>query len=196
MGSLCSKSDDEIEPKFQANSSPELIRQLGSRRPGTNWLSGSGSEPITVLTACGLTLNVHELETAQMVLQKAAEQLGLPKRAARVLKMEFVGAIVAPDQSMKAAGLCDRAEFVLLEKQRAEALVAAARGWWQRSRGSMDLCDAIKSGHTEAVEVCCELYPEKLDANRQVSCRPLWRAADSQADWVGRMEGLHCIPLV
>jgi len=45
----------------------------------------------------------------------------------------------------------------------------------------MDLCDAIKSGHTEVVEVCCELYLEKLDANRQDGRTALHTASLGQA---------------
>ena len=131
------------------------------------------------------------LATARTALEEAAEQLGMPKGAAVFLRMEFVGAIVAHHQTMKAAGLCDGAEFVVLDKAEAEAKVQEAQ--------AVDLSDL---GHTtrnvyrrevnpsllEAVELCCNLCPEKVNPkNSNVSCRFSLLLLIHGLAWVGRI---------
>ena len=96
-----------------------------------------------------------------MVLEQAAEQLGLPKAAAHWLRMEFVRSIMAHDQTMQAAGLCDGAKFAVLDKEMAEAKVQEAKG--------VDLLESAKSGQVDGVEVYCILYPEKMAATIDVS---------------------------
>ena len=76
------------------------------------------------------------------------------------MQMEFVGAIVAHRQTMKAAGLCDGAQFVL-DKADAATKVQQAK--------SVDLFEAAKSGRVDGVELCCILDPAKVDAKDDVS---------------------------
>merc|ERR1711865_331340 len=146
MGSCClccCSSDKEKAEKLAADLAKAQQQEI------------EASELIELFTLCGLKLSVRELETARMVLEKAAAQKGMPKGAAVFMQMEFVGAIVAHHQTMQAAGLRSGAEFVL-DKEQAEAKVQEAKG--------VNLFSAAESGRVDGVEAYCALYPSKVDA--------------------------------
>ena len=71
------------------------------------------SEPIELLCISPVqcTLQCYEAQTALEVLEMLAPEIGLPVWAAPRLKMQFAGAIVAHQNTMREAGLCDKAEF-------------------------------------------------------------------------------------
>merc|ERR1712166_395926 len=70
------------------------------------------SEPVRLLSnSPEFELPAHEANTVLEVLEIRAVQMGLPKAAAVLLKLEFSGAIISHHKTMKEAGLCDQAEI-------------------------------------------------------------------------------------
>merc|ERR1712160_9429 len=68
------------------------------------------SEPVRLLsTSPEFELPVHEANTVLEVLEIRAVQMGLPKAAAVMLKLEFSGAVISHRKTLKEAGLCDQA---------------------------------------------------------------------------------------
>merc|ERR1712166_556182 len=64
------------------------------------------SEPVRLLsTSPEFELAAHEANTVLEVLEIRAVQMGLPKAAAAWLKLEFSGAIISHEKTLKEAGL-------------------------------------------------------------------------------------------
>ena len=75
-------------------------------------LAVEASEPVRLLsTSPEFELPVHEANTVLQVLEIRAVQIGLPKAAAALLKLEFAGAIISHETTLKEAGLFDGAEI-------------------------------------------------------------------------------------
>merc|ERR1712086_1171507 len=80
------------------------------------------SEPVRLLsTSPEFELLAHEANTVLEVLEIRAVQIGLPKAAAASLKLEFSGAIISHEKTLKEAGLCDQAEINVQGEDEAKA---------------------------------------------------------------------------
>merc|ERR1711935_537599 len=80
------------------------------------------SEPVRLLsTSPEFELAAHEANTVLEVLEIRAEQMGLPKAAAVMLKLEFSGAIISHHKTLKEAGLCDQAIISVQGEDEAKA---------------------------------------------------------------------------
>ena len=80
------------------------------------------SEPVRLLsTSPEFELPAHEANTVLEVLEIRAEQMGLPKAAAASLEMEFSGAFISHEKTLKEAGLCDQAEISVQGEAKAKA---------------------------------------------------------------------------
>ena len=80
------------------------------------------SEPVRLLsTSPEFELPAHEANTVLEVLEIRAVQMGLPKATAASLKLEFSGAIISHEKTLKEAGLCDQAEIHFQGEAKANA---------------------------------------------------------------------------
>ena len=100
---------------------------------------------------CELKLLVRELQTVLEVLQMVAQARGLPTSAAALLKMEFAEAVMAHDHTMKQAGICDQAQFIVLGE---DAVKAHAQ--------DVDIMEAAKQGNIGEVQLVVALAPKVL----------------------------------
>merc|ERR1711935_686804 len=79
------------------------------------------SEPVRLLsTSPEFELAAHEANTVLEVLEIRAEQMGLPKAAAVLLKLEFSGVVISHHKTLKEAGLCDQAVISVQGKDEAK----------------------------------------------------------------------------
>jgi len=80
------------------------------------------SEPCRLhSTSPEFELPTYEANTVLEVLEIRAEQMGLPKAAAASLEMEFSGAFISHEKTLKEAGLCDQAEISVHGEAKAKA---------------------------------------------------------------------------
>ena len=101
----CGISEQE-KAQQERQAAAEQKRQAAEQRR----LVIEASEPVRLLSASPeFELAVHEANTVLEVLEIRAEQIGLPKAAVASLKLEFSGAIISHEKTLKEAGLCDQA---------------------------------------------------------------------------------------
>merc|ERR1711935_534130 len=116
------------------------------------------SEPVRLLsTSPEFELAAHEANTVLEVLEIRAEQMGLPKAAAVLLKLEFSGAIIAHHNALKEAGLCDQAEISVQGEDEAKAKL-------KEQADKVDIHDAAKKGKTDDIQLVVDFYPDRVNA--------------------------------
>merc|ERR1712086_602820 len=127
MGVCASGELSEQEKAFAEQEKAEQERQAAADTPVVVVVSAAeqtrlaaeqrrlvveASEPVRLLsTSPEFELVAHEANTVLEVLEIRAEQMGLPKAAAVLLKLEFSGATISHHTTLKEAGLCDQAEI-------------------------------------------------------------------------------------
>merc|ERR1711935_952604 len=101
------------------------------------------SEPVRLLsTSPEFELPAHEANTVLEVLEIRAKQIGLPKAAAALLKLEFSGAIISHHKTLKEAGLCDQAEISVQDAEKAEL----------RKADKVNIHAAVRDGKADEVK--------------------------------------------
>ena len=121
------------------------------------------SEPVRLLsTSPEFELPAHEANTVLEVLEIRAEQMGLPKAAAASLKLEFSGAIISHEQTLKEAGLCDQAEINLQGEDEAKAKL-------KEQADKVDIHNAARAGKADEVQLVLSVYPDRVNAKEQVA---------------------------
>ena len=116
------------------------------------------SEPVRLLsTSPEFELAVHEANTVLEVLEIRAVQMGLPKAAAVLLKLEFSGAIISHHKTLKEAGLCDQAEISVQGEDEAKAKLKG-------QADKVDIHDAAKEGKADDVQLVLDVYPDRVNA--------------------------------
>ena len=119
------------------------------------------SEPVRLLsTSPEFELPAHEANTVLEVLEIRAEQMGLPKAAAAWLKLEFSGAIISHEKTLKEAGLCDQAEINVQGEDEAKLKGQADK---------VHIRSAAEQGNTDEVQLVLAVYPDRVDAKGEVT---------------------------
>merc|ERR1712160_153842 len=112
------------------------------------------SEPVRLLsTSPEFELAAHEANTVLEVLEIRAVQMGLPKAAAVMLKLEFSGAVISHHKTLKEAGLCDQAEISVQGEDEAKAKAK------KEQADKVDIHDAAKDGKATEVQLVADFYP-------------------------------------
>merc|ERR1712086_67804 len=127
MGVCASGELSEQEKAFAEQEKAEQERQAAADTPVVVVVSAAeqtrlaaeqrrlvveASEPVRLLsTSPEFELVAHEANTVLEVLEIRAVQMGLPKAAAVLLKLEFSGTTISHNKTLKEAGLCDQAEI-------------------------------------------------------------------------------------
>ena len=133
-------------------------------------------------TSHEFTLRVRVLQRTGVVLQDAAEAMGMPREAAEWLQMKFADAIVPHCCTLKEAGLRDQAEFGVLDeeqaisnlKERLKAQADAAEAQRKaaeakRKADKVDIVFAALKGRVGDVQSVLDVYPEKVNAMDEVT---------------------------
>jgi len=122
-----------------------------------------------VSTSPAFELSAFEAQTVLEVLQIRAEQIGLSKPAAvhfaAWLKLEFAGAIISHEKTVKGSGFCDQAEIRVHGEDEANAK-------WEMVKGlncPNGLHDAVKEGNANEVKLALTFYPERVNMRNEVA---------------------------
>ena len=167
-----SASGDEISEQEKAEQERQAAAQ--QRR-----LVVEASEPVRLLsTSPEFELLAHEANTVLEVLEIRAVQIGLPKAAAALLKLEFSGAIISHEKTLQEAGLCDQAEINVQGEDEAKAKKEQA--------DKVDIHNAVYEGKADEVQLVLAIYPDRVNAKDQVTVPDAPRAA---ADSVSLLDG-------
>merc|ERR1712086_13419 len=97
-------------------------------------------------------LVAYEANTVLEGLEIRAVQMGLPKAAAVLLKLEFSGAIISHHKTLKEAGLCDQAEISVQGEEKA------------KQAGKINIHDAAEQGKADEVQLVLDSYPDQVNA--------------------------------
>merc|ERR1712166_1019424 len=117
------------------------------------------SEPVRLLsTSPEFELAVHEANTVLEVLEIRAVQMGLPKAAAVLLKLEFSGVTISHHKTLKEAGLCDQAEISVQGEEKAKLKEQADK---------VRIHDAAEQGKATEVQLVVDIYPDRVNAKKQ-----------------------------
>merc|ERR1712166_616349 len=117
-------------------------------------LAVKASEPVWLLsTSPEFELPAHEANTVLEVLEIRAVQIGLPKAAAALLKLEFSVAIISHEKTLKEAGLCDQAKINVQGEDKAKAKVKL-----NEQADKVDIHDAAKAGKADDVQLVLDIY--------------------------------------
>merc|ERR1712086_426992 len=113
------------------------------------------SEPVRLLsTSPEFELVAYEANTVLEVLEIRAVQIGLPKAAAALLKLEFSGAIISHEKTLKEAGLCDQAEISVQGEAKAKKELA----------DKVNIHEAAQKGNSDEVKLVLDFYPDRVNA--------------------------------
>ena len=116
------------------------------------------SEPVRLLsTSPVFEVLAYEANTVLEVLEIRAEQMGLPKAAAALLKLEFSGAVISHHKTVKEAGLCDQAEISVQGEDEAKAKL-------KKQADKVDIHDAATKGKAAEVQLVLDVYPDRVIA--------------------------------
>merc|ERR1712166_1180848 len=128
------------------------------------------SEPVRLLsTSPEFELAAYEANTVLEVLEIRAVQMGLPKAAAMMLKLEFSDAIISHHKTPKEAGLCDQAEISVQGEDEAKAKKEQA--------ANVDIQIVAKQGRAAEVQLVADFYPDRVNAKDKNGYTPLHFAA-------------------
>merc|ERR1711865_1215270 len=132
----------------------------------------SDEEPVRLLsTSPKFELVAYEANTVLEVLEIRAVQMGLPKAAAVMLKLEFSDAIILHHKTLKEAGLCDQAEISVQGEEKAKLKEQADK---------VNIHDAAKEGKAAEVQLVLDIYPDRVNAKiNQYGSTPLHETATS-----------------
>ena len=120
------------------------------------------SEPVRLIsTSPAFELSAYEAQTVLEVLEIRAKQIGLPKAAAALLKLEFSGAIISHHKTQKEAGLCDQAQISVQGEDEAKAKL-------QKQADQIDIHDAAQHGNADDVKFVLDIYPDRVHAQDSV----------------------------
>ena len=108
-------------------------------------------------TSPKLTLQLREAHTVLEVLQIVASEVGLPKNAAQMLRMEFAEHVVARQKTLVEEALCDQAQFSVPNVEDVRAKLKA-------EADEIDIHSAVAKGHLDDVQLVCWSAPEKVNA--------------------------------
>merc|ERR1712166_800812 len=127
------------------------------------------SEPVRLLsTSPEFELAVHEANTVLEVLEIRAEQMGLPKAAAVLLKLEFSDALISYHKTLKEAGLCDLAEISVQGEDEVK----------KEQADKVNIHDAAGQGKADEVKLVLDIYPDRVNAKDRYAWTPLHYAAN------------------
>ena len=118
------------------------------------------SEPVRLLSSSPeFELPAHEANTVLEVLEIRAEQIGLPKAAAASLKLEFSGAIISHEKTLKEAGLCGQAEINVQGEEKAKL---------KEQANKVDIHSAARDGKADDVKLVLDFRPDRVHAKGEV----------------------------
>jgi hypothetical protein len=138
------------------------------------------SEPVRLLSSSPeFELSTYEADTVLEVLEIRAVQIGLPKAAAAWLKLEFSGAIISHEKTLKEAGLCDQAEINVQGEEKAKL---------KEQANKVDIHSAARQGNAAEVKSMLAFYPDRVNLKDQVRVPSAPRAAVDSV-WVGGQDG-------
>merc|ERR1712166_1028427 len=134
------------------------------------------SDPVRLLsTSPAFEVAAYEANTVLEVLEIRAVQMGLPKAAAVLLKLEFSDAIISHHKTLKEAGLCDQAEISVQGEDEAKAKKEQA--------DKVDIHDAAKEGKADEVKLVLDFHPDRVNAKNKQRWTPLhWAARENHCD--------------
>merc|ERR1712166_976655 len=165
MGACCGISQQE-KAQQERQAAAEQKRLAAEQRR----LVIEASDPVRLLsTSPEFELAAHEANTVLEVLEIRAVQMGLPKAAAVLLKLEFADAIISHHKTPKEAGLCDQAEISVQGEDEAKAKKEQA--------DKVDIHDAAKQGKAAEVQLVVDFYPDRVNAKDKNGYTPLHFAA-------------------
>ena len=166
MGSCCSKEQqlDEWEKRIKkerkARVRAKKERDKEERAERDRVAKSDLIRIMLVSPAPGYEIEIHELETVLVLLEKFALLLGLNRSAAKSLQLEFSGTTLAHEQQLEPAGIFNGvtctilgAEVLLLSKANSVDIFAAAYaagGYRNHQKRILD------------VGVVCRYAPEKV----------------------------------
>merc|ERR1711935_688363 len=129
------------------------------------------SEPVRLLsTSPEFELAAYEANTVLEVLEIRAEQMGLPKAAAALLKLKFSGATISHHKTLKEAGLCDQAEISVQGEEETKAKL-------KEQADKVDILTAANQGKAAKVQLVLDFYPDRVNAKDYNEDTPLHYAA-------------------
>ena len=121
------------------------------------------SESVRLLsTSPEFELLAYEAQTVLEVLEIRAEQIGLPKAAAALLKLEFSGAIISHEKTLQEAGLCDKAIISVPGEDEAKAKKEQADKLLCHTQG---INYSILRGRADEVQLVLAVYPDRVNAS-------------------------------
>merc|ERR1712086_276778 len=190
MGVCASGELSEQEKAFAEQEKAEQERQAAADTPVVVVVSAAeqtrlaaeqrrlvveASEPVRLLsTSPEFELVAHEANTVLEVLEIRAVQMGLPKAAAVLLKLEFSGALISHHKTLKEAGLCDQAEISVQGEEKAKLKEQADK---------VNIHDAAKEGKATEVQLVLDIYPDRVNAKDRGGATPLhWAANHNQCE--------------
>merc|ERR1711957_1037023 len=140
-----------------ASSEQEKAEQERQAAAEQRRLVVQASEPVRLLsTSPEFELLAYEANTVLEVLEIRAKQMGLPKAAVVLLKLEFSDAIISHEKTLKEAGLCDQAEISVQGEDDAKAK--------KEQVGKINIHDAAKQGKAAEVQLVLDFYPDRVNA--------------------------------
>merc|ERR1712086_1235413 len=155
MGVCASDGMSEQEKAQQERHAAAEQKRLAAEQ---RCLVVEASEPVRLLsTSPEFEVLVYEANTVLEVLEIRAEQMGLPKAAAVLLKLEFSGAIISHHKTLKEAGLCDQAEISVQGEDEAKAKL-------KEQADKVNIHDAAKDGKVAEVQLVLDIYPDRVNA--------------------------------
>merc|ERR1712086_105064 len=185
MGVCASGELSEQEKAFAEQEKAEQERQAAADTPVVVVVSAAeqtrlaaeqrrlvveASEPVRLLsTSPEFELVAHEANTVLEVLEIRAEQMGLPKAAAVLLKLEFAGAIILHHKTLKEAGLCDQAIISVQGEEKAKVKKEQA--------DKVNIHRAAGEGEAAEVQLVLDFYPDRVNAKDNTGHTPLHNAA-------------------
>merc|ERR1712086_111682 len=110
-------------------------------------------------------LVAYEANTVLEGLEIRAVQMGLPKAAAVLLKLEFSGAIISHHKTLKEAGLCDQAEISVQGEEKAKVKKEQA--------DKVNILDAATYGKADDVQLVLDIDPDRVNAKDRTGHTPL-----------------------
>ena len=127
------------------------------------WFNGARSQPagtfpIDSQTSADCVIEIRELATVRVLLENAAEHLGLDKVDARMLQLKFNDVTLSHEIELTTSGLCDGARCSVLGVEEAKASKANKVGVFA----------ACRDGRVALVRLVCQYAPQRVNAKNSV----------------------------
>ena len=150
----------ESEPRISEQAKAEQRKQAIAEQR-RQYVEASKPLELHCSSPCVFTLRAYEAQTVLEVLEIRARQMGLCRGAAAWLRMKVGAEIVSHDKTLTQAGLCDQANFRVLNE--GEAIVK------ERQAAQVDIFEAAADGNVEKVKFALAFAPERVNTTLSVT---------------------------